>query len=110
MQQQSSHVTVPVTPTVLVIDDDPSVRRSLSNLFRSVGLEVMLFASVSELLQAKLPNSPSCLVLDVRLPGVSGLDFLDQVAKAKIHIPAIIMTGYGDIPMTVRAMKAGAVD
>jgi FixJ family two-component response regulator len=98
------------TATVLVVDDDASLREALSSLFRSIGLEVRLFASGPELLQSKLPDAPSCLVLDIRLPGVSGLDFQAHLARANIHIPIIIMTGHGDIPMTVRAMKAGAVD
>jgi FixJ family two-component response regulator len=98
------------TPVILVVDDDPSVREALSRLFRSVGLEPKLFVSTAELLQHKLPEAPCCLVLDVRLPGVSGLDFQAQLAKANIHVPIIMMTGHGDIPMTVRAMKAGAVD
>jgi FixJ family two-component response regulator len=98
------------TPAVLVVDDDASLREALSSLFRSIGLDVKLFGSAPELLQSKLPEVPSCLVLDIRLPGVSGLDFQAQLAKANIHIPIIIMTGHGDIPMSVRAMKAGAVD
>ena len=97
-------------PIVFVIDDDASMRRALSNLFQSVGLEVELFGSASEMLQAKLPDVASCLVLDVRLPGLSGLDFQAELAKANINIPIIFMTGHGDIPMTVRAMKGGAVD
>jgi FixJ family two-component response regulator len=97
-------------PTVFVIDDDESMRRALTNLFRSVGLRVEVFGSAPELLQNKLPDVPSCLVLDIRLPGLSGLDFQTELAKANIHIPIIFMTGHGDIPMTVRAMKAGAVD
>ena len=97
-------------PTVLVVEDDESVRRALSNLFQSVGLEVQLFGSASDLLKSKLPATASCLVLDVRLPGLSGLDFQTELAKANIHIPIIFMSGHGDIPMTVRAMKGGAVD
>jgi len=97
-------------PIVFVVDDDPSVRRGLTNLFRSVDLRVEAFGSASELLQNKLPDVPSCLVLDIRLPGLSGLDFQNELAKVNIHIPIIFMTGHGDIPMTVRAMKAGAVD
>jgi FixJ family two-component response regulator len=97
-------------PTVLVIDDDASMRRALSNLFHSVGLEVELFGSAPEMLQSKLPDVASCLVLDIRLPGLSGLDFQIELAKANIHIPIIFMTGHGDIPMTVRAMKGGAID
>ena len=95
---------------VLVIDDDAAVRESLSSLFRSVGLQVKTFSSTSEFLKSRLPDCPSCLVLDVRLPGVSGLDFQSDLAKANIQIPIIFMTGHGDIPMTVRAMKAGAVE
>jgi FixJ family two-component response regulator len=97
-------------PRVLVVEDDESVRRALSNLFQSVGLEVQLFGSASDMLQSKLPATASCLVLDVRLPGLSGLDFQTELAKANIHIPIIFMSGHGDIPMTVRAMKGGAVD
>ena len=82
----------------------------MSSLFRSVGLHVQPFASASELLQRKLPETPGCLVLDIRLPGVSGLDFQAHLAKAGIHMPIIFMTGHGDIPMSVRAMKAGAID
>jgi FixJ family two-component response regulator len=97
-------------PTVLVVEDDESVRRALNNLFQSVGLEVQLFGSASDLLKSKLPATASCLVLDVRLPGLSGLDFQTELSKANIHIPIIFMSGHGDIPMTVRAMKGGAVD
>ena len=97
-------------PIVFVIDDDPSLRNALTNLFRSVGLRSQVFGSAPELLQSNLPDVPSCLVLDIRLPGQSGLDFQTELGKANIHIPIIFMTGHGDIPMTVRAMKAGAVD
>jgi FixJ family two-component response regulator len=97
-------------PIVFVIDDDASMRRALTNLFQSVGLEVEVFGSAPEMLQSKLPDVASCLVLDIRLPGVSGLDFQTELAKANLHIPIIFMTGHGDIPMTVRAMKGGAVD
>jgi len=97
-------------PIVFVIDDDASIRRALTNLFQSVGLEVETFGSAPEMLQSKLPDVASCLVLDIRLPRVSGLDFQTDLAKANIHIPIIFMTGHGDIPMTVRAMKGGAVD
>jgi FixJ family two-component response regulator len=93
-----------------VVDDDISLRDALSSLFRSVGLQVELFGSAAELLQKKLPEIPSCLVLDIRLPGVSGLDFQAQLARSGIRMPVIFMTGHGDIPMSVRAMKAGAVD
>jgi FixJ family two-component response regulator len=97
-------------PIVFVVEDDASMRRALSNLFQSVGLEVELFGSASEMLKSQLPDVSSCLVLDVRLPGLSGLDFQIELAKANIQIPIIFMTGHGDIPMTVRAMKGGAVD
>jgi FixJ family two-component response regulator len=97
-------------PVVFVIDDDESMRRGLTNLFESVGLRVEVFGSASELLQRKLPDVASCLVLDIRLPGMSGLDFQIQLDKASIYIPIIFMTGHGDIPMSVKAMKAGAAD
>jgi FixJ family two-component response regulator len=97
-------------PIVFVVEDDESVRRALTNLFQSVGLEVELFGSASEMLENKLPDVASCLVLDVRLPGLSGLDFQTELARAKIQIPIIFMTGHGDIPMTVKAMKGGAID
>lgn len=95
---------------IFVIDDDPSIRQALSSLFRSVDLKVELFPSVAEFMQHKRSDGPSCLVLDIRLPGVSGLDFQAQLQKANVRIPIIFMTGHGDIPMSVRAMKAGAVD
>jgi FixJ family two-component response regulator len=97
-------------PIVFVVEDDASMRRALSNLFQSVGLEVELFGSASEMLKSQVPDVSSCLVLDVRLPGLSGLDFQAELAMANIQIPIIFMTGHGDIPMTVRAMKGGAVD
>jgi FixJ family two-component response regulator len=97
-------------PVVFVVDDDASVRDALKSLLRSVGLLVEVFGSAPEFLQSKLPDVPSCLVLDVRLPGLSGLDFQTELAKANIHIPIIFITGHGDIPMTVKAMKAGAVE
>jgi FixJ family two-component response regulator len=97
-------------PLVLVVDDDPSVRHGLTLLFRSVGFDTTAFGSAQEFLQVKLPDVPSCLVLDVRLPGQSGLEFQAELVKVNIHIPIIFMTGHGDIPMTVRAMKGGAVD
>jgi FixJ family two-component response regulator len=96
--------------TVFVVDDDASIRDALKSLFGSVGLQAQAFASAPEFLQAKLPDTPSCLVLDVRLPGLSGLDFQAELAKANIQLPIIFITGHGDIPMTVRAMKAGAVE
>lgn len=97
-------------PIVFIVEDDASVCRALSNLFQSVGLQVEAFGAASEMLQSKLPDVPSCLVLDVRLPGLSGLDFQTELAKANVRIPIIFMSGHGDIPMTVRAMKGGAVD
>jgi FixJ family two-component response regulator len=95
---------------VFVVDDDASTRGALSNLFRSVGLPVEAFGSASEFLEAKLPDAPCCLILDVRMPGLSGLDFQADLAKTKKQIPIIFLTGYGDIPMSVKAMKAGAVE
>jgi FixJ family two-component response regulator len=97
-------------PIVFVIDDDESMRRGLTNLFESVGLRVEVFGSASELLERKLPDVPSCLILDIRLPGMSGLDVQILLEKAAIHIPIVFMTGHGDIPMSVKAMKAGAAD
>jgi FixJ family two-component response regulator len=97
-------------PIVFVVDDDESVREALRSLFRSVSLKVETFGSAADFLRSELPDVASCLVLDVRLPGVSGLDFQAELAKANIHIPIIFMTGHGDIPMSVQAMKAGAVD
>jgi FixJ family two-component response regulator len=98
------------TPTVFVVDDDEEMRLALGNLFRSVGHEVQLFSSTLEFLQAVTSDAPGCLVLDVRLPGMSGLEFQAKLTQANAHIPIIFMTGHGDIPMSVRAMKAGAVD
>jgi FixJ family two-component response regulator len=95
---------------VLVVDDDPSMRVALTNLFRSMDLNVEVFSSTAELLQSELPNIASCLVLDIRLPGVNGLEFQQTLAKTGIHIPVVFITGYGDIPMSVKAMKAGAID
>jgi FixJ family two-component response regulator len=110
-RSKSSHAPASAKePIVFIVEDDASMRRALSNLFQSVGLEVELFGSASEMLQSKLPDVASCLVLDIRLPGLSGLDFQTELAKANIHIPIIFMTGHGDIQMTVRAMKGGAVD
>ena len=97
-------------PIVFVVDDDLSMRRALTSLIQSVGLEVEAFGSAAELLKGKLPEVASCLVLDIRLPGLSGLDLQTELARANINIPVIFITGHGDIPMTVRAMKSGAVD
>ena len=95
---------------VFVVDDDAPMRESLKNLIRSVGLRVELFASAQEFLRSKRPDLPSCLVLDVRLPGLSGLDLQRRTGDAGIEIPIVFITGHGDIPMSVRAMKAGAVE
>lgn len=95
---------------VIIVDDDAGIRASLDSLFRSVGLETRLFGSPAELLGSALPDGPGCIVLDVRLPGVSGLDLQGQLFRQGISYPIIFMTGHGDIPMSVRAMKAGAVD
>lgn len=95
---------------VFVVDDDASMRRALDSLFRSVGLEVYLYASAQEFMRATRADVPGCLVLDVRLPGMSGLTFQQELAKAGIALPVIFITGHGDVPMTVRAMKAGAAD
>jgi FixJ family two-component response regulator len=97
-------------PTVFVIDDDAAVRESIEGLLKSVGLGAETFGSAQEFLRSERPDVPSCLVLDVRLPGVSGLDFQHELAEAGIQIPIIFITGYGDIPMTVKAMKSGAVE
>jgi len=97
-------------PMVFVVDDDESLRESLGSLFRSVGLRVELFGTAPEFLRTTLPDVPSCLVLDVRLPGLSGLDFQSELVRANVRIPIIFMTGHGDIPMSVKAMKAGAVE
>jgi DNA-binding NtrC family response regulator len=96
--------------TVLVVDDDASIRESLSNLIRSMGLQVQTFASAQEFLARRRPDVPSCLVLDVELPGLSGLDLQQELIKGDVRIPIVFMTGHGDIPMTVRAMKAGALE
>ena len=95
---------------VFVVDDDAPVRESLKNLIGSVGLRAELFASTQEFLRSKRPDVPSCLVLDVRLPGLSGLDLQKRITEAGMEIPIIFITGHGDIPMSVRAMKAGAVE
>jgi FixJ family two-component response regulator len=99
------------TPAIVyVVDDDPSVRRAIKRLIESEGLRVELFGSAQEFLQGRRPDAPSCLVLDIKLPEINGLDFQRQLAEAGIRIPIIFITGHGDIPMTVRAMKAGAVE
>jgi len=95
---------------VFVVDDDPSMRRSLEDLLRSVSLDVRSFSSAQEFMQAERSDAPGCLVLDVRLPGMSGLTFQQELPKAGVALPVIFITGHGDVPMTVRAMKAGAVE
>src|SRR3954467_1470838 len=97
-------------PTVLVIDDDLNVRDSVGRLLRALGLEVQLFASISGFLKSDLPNGPTCLVLDVRLPGQSGLDFQRELAATDRELPIVFITGHGDIPMSVQAMKGGAIE
>jgi FixJ family two-component response regulator len=112
IQRGSSAKSVGSTdqPIVFVVDDDASMRQALARLLQSVQLRVEVFASPQEFLQSERLNVPSCLVLDVRLPGLSGLDFQAELAKADIRVPIVFITGHGDIPMSVRAMKAGAVD
>jgi FixJ family two-component response regulator len=95
---------------VYVIDDDPSVREALASLLRSVGLEVKVFGSTRQFLESPRPDVPGCLVLDVRLPGVGGLDLQSQLLRSNIHLPVVFITGHGDIPMSVQAMKAGAIE
>jgi len=103
-------MTKNVAEIVFVIDDDESIREALNSLIRSVGLNVATFASAQQFLQSPRPDVPACLILDVRMPGLSGLDLQRDLAEANIHIPIIFITGHGDIPMSVRAMKAGAVE
>jgi FixJ family two-component response regulator len=98
------------TPTVVIVDDDPAIREALGSLLRSVGLAGKILASVPEFLKYGRPDGPTCLVLDVRLPGLSGLDFQRELAAANIHVPIIFITGHGDIPMSVQAMKGGAIE
>jgi FixJ family two-component response regulator len=105
-----STAEVIVEPTVYVVDDDRLIREMLSSLFRSVGLRVRLFESAQELLQSKLEDAPSCLVLDIRMPRLSGFDLQAELAKSNIRIPIIFLTGHGDVSTSVRAMKAGAID
>jgi FixJ family two-component response regulator len=107
---QKAETPTGIEPIVYVIDDDASVLTALGRLFRSVGLRAELFASADELMQRKLPPVPSCLVLDVRLPGLSGFEVHAELTKAGIQIPIVFVTAHGDIPMSVRAMKGGAVD
>jgi FixJ family two-component response regulator len=103
-------MTTPEDPIVFVVDDDPSMRPAMESLLRSVGLRVKSFASAQDFLHYERPDAPACLVLDVRLPGLSGLDLQHELASAGSAIPIIFITGHGDIPMSVQAMKSGAVD
>ena len=103
-------MTAAAAGTVFIVDDDTSVRASIQGLLKSVGLRSEAFGTGQEFLRSRRPDTPSCLVLDVRLPGVNGLDFQRQLADAGVHIPIIFITGHGDIPMTVKAMKSGAVE
>jgi FixJ family two-component response regulator len=103
-------MTSPGAPTVFIIDDDAAVRESIQDLLESVGLRSESFAKAEEFLRSKRPDAPSCLILDVRLPGINGLDFQRRLADAGVQIPIIFITGHGDIPMTVKAMKSGAVE
>src|SRR4029077_4134897 len=97
-------------PTIIIVDDDPEIREALGSLIRSVGVQTKALASVPEFLSEGRPDGPTCLVLDVRLPGRSGLDFQRELSAANIHVPIIFITGYGDIPMSVQAMKGGAIE
>ena len=99
-----------LAPTVFVIDDDPSIRRAIKRLVESVGLRVEALGSAKEFLRTKVPDVPGCLILDVRLPGISGLELQRELITAGVQIPVIFITSYGDIPMSVRAMKAGAIE
>jgi FixJ family two-component response regulator len=110
MEPAASQVQSDDNPIVLVIDDDPDVREGLRALFQSVNLESRAYRSAPEFFRSKLPDQVSCLILDVRLPGLSGLDFQAELAKVNVNIPIIFITGYGDIPMSVKAMKAGAIE
>jgi FixJ family two-component response regulator len=110
MEPAASQVQSDDNPIVVVIDDDPDVREGLKALFQSVNLESRAFRSAPEFFRSKLPDQVSCLILDVRLPGLSGLDFQAELAKVNVNIPIIFITGFGDIPMSVKAMKAGAVE
>jgi FixJ family two-component response regulator len=103
-------VTPAGAPIVFIVDDDAGVRASIQDLLESVGLRSVSFGTAEEFLQGERPDGPSCLVLDVRLPGVNGLDFQGRLADAGIQVPIIFVTGHGDIPMTVKAMKSGAVE
>jgi FixJ family two-component response regulator len=110
LQIRGSFAAMSEEPTVIVIDDDPDIRESLVSLVRSVGLQIKALASVPEFLRDGRPAGPCCLILDVRLPGRSGLDLQRELSEANVFLPIIFITGYGDIPMTVQAMKGGAIE
>ena len=110
MNRQPSNTPTALPPLVVIVDDEDAVRASLDSLFRSIGLRTLMFASPAEMLEGPVPDGPGCIILDVRLPGISGLDVQDELARHGIALPIVFMTGHGDIPMSVRAMKAGAVD
>lgn len=110
MKPPANTIQKPLGPTVFVVDDDASIREGLSSLVRSIGLSVETFSSAKEFLQHKRSEAPACLVLDVRLPGLSGMELQRELAVAGNQIPVIFITGHGDVPMSVRAMKAGAVE
>jgi FixJ family two-component response regulator len=107
---QATQAVRPEQAVVFVIDDDSSVRDALDSLIRSVALNVRSFGTTEEFLRTKRPDAPGCIVLDVRLPGLSGLDFQREMARSDIHLPVIFITGHGDVPMSVRAIKAGAIE
>jgi FixJ family two-component response regulator len=109
-RNSSTKANASTEPVVFVVDDDDSMRHALARLFYSMKMRVEVFASAREFLKSNRPDVPSCLVLDVRLPGLSGLDFQAELAKQDIRIPIVFITGHGDIPMSVKAMKAGAID
>ena len=110
MQNRRLNVTTESSPTVFVIDDDPSIRRAIAGLLRAVGLRSETFGNSQEFLACQSTDGPSCLILDVRLPGLSGIDFQAKLADAGIQIPIIFITAHGSIPMSVRAMKSGAIE
>src|SRR6202023_1825439 len=107
---RSGHLAMTEQPTIIIVDDDPEIREALGSLIRSVGVQTKALASVPEFLSEGRPDGPTCLVLDVRLPGRSGLDFQRELSAANIHVPIIFITGYGDIPMSVQAIKGGAIE
>lgn len=107
---KGSSPTTGSEPVVYVIDDDTGIREALARLFRSVGMRAEVFTSANELLHQRLPTVPSCLVIDVRLPGLSGFELHTELTKANVNVPIVFMTAHGDIPMSVRAMKGGAID